>query len=315
MGGAARPDYTGVMPHFLRALLATALLAAPAWTWGPAGHHIVATMAWERLSPDVKARVTKLLLDGKFTMAQVSTCPDALRSNPKYPIRPEDQYCLEVAPANPDSGPWHYIDITVPTAEKGLDAYCPKGACVTAKIKDFRDVLRNSNDDAKRREALMYLIHFVGDMHQPLHCAERSCDQGGNQEHVNVTLKSGVQPGHTLHRAWDEDLVVKMMEDAGWVGDEAAVRALLAQIKPDRAAKWARATIDEIAWEGWEIAKSDVYKNIPKYNYCDPDVKANPTPASDLSASYEKEGEKVVHEQLMKAAVRLADLLEKTLTR
>ncbi len=300
------------MVRGLALLVSTAL---PMFGWGPAGHHIVALIAEQRLSPEVRERVRKLLLDGQFTMAQASTCPDALRNNGKNPIRPEDEYCLKIAANNPDSGPWHYIDIPVPKAEKGLEAYCPKGNCVIAKIKDFRDVLRNSNDDAKRREALMYLIHFMGDVHQPLHCAERNCDQGGNLEHANVFLSSGPRPDHKLHRVWDEDLVEKLMEDENLMGDQPVATALASQIKPDRAEKWSKTTLDEIAWEGWEIAKRHVYKDIPLYNYCDPDVKASPTPASDLSAGYEKEGAKLVHEQLMKAGVRLADLLETSLTR
>lgn len=306
------------MPIFLRqAILVTVLglAALPAWPLGSIGHHIVALIAEQRLSPEVRARVAKLLLDGEYTMAQVSTCPDALRSSGKNPIRPEDEYCLKIAKADPDSGPWHYIDIPVPHADKALDAYCPKGNCVTAKIKFFRDVLKNSNDDAQRREALMYLIHFMGDLHQPLHCAERSCDQGGNLEHANVLLKNGERADHRLHRVWDEDLVNRMLEEEKIDGDVAAAELLGKQIKPDRAAKWAQTSIDEMAWEGWELAKSHVYKNIPVFNYCDPAVKASPTPASDLSAGYEKDGAKLIHEQMMKAGVRLADLLEKALTR
>lgn len=271
-------------------------------------------IAAERLSPEVRARVDRLLLDGQFSMAQASTCPDALRFAEKNPIRPEDEYCLKIAAVTPNSGLWHYIDIPVPKTEKSIEQYCPKGACVTAAIKTFRDVLKNSNDDAARREALMYLVHFMGDIHQPLHCAERSCDQGGNLEHVNVTLKRGEIPDHRLHRAWDEDLVQKAMED-DHVTDEKAYAALLAsEMKPDRIARWRGTSIDAIAWEGWEIAKGHAYKDIPKYNYCDPAVKASPTPASNLSAGYEKEGAKLAREQLMKAGVRLAEMLEISLT-
>ncbi|MBV8818314.1 MAG: hypothetical protein JO022_08140, partial [Acidobacteriaceae bacterium] len=98
-------------------LLLLCAVALPGWCWGPEGHHIVALIAEQRLSPEVRERIHKLLLDGKFSMAQASTCPDALRSNGKYPIRPDDQYCLEIAAANPDSGPWHYIDVPVPKPE------------------------------------------------------------------------------------------------------------------------------------------------------------------------------------------------------
>ena len=297
-----------------RCAAALALLAVPSSAWGPAGHRTVAWIADQRLSPEVKARVAALLLNGQFTMAQVSTCPDALRFAEKNPMRPDDEYCAKIAAVIPNTGPWHYIDIPVPKPEKGIEAYCPNGNCVTAKVREFRDVLKNSNDDAKRREALMYLVHFVGDMHQPLHNAERKCDQGGNLEHTNVFLDSGARPDHRLHRVWDEDLVDKLMEEEKITDPQVLATTLAGRIKPTQAEKWKHTSIDQVAWEGWGIAKDHVYKNIPVYNYCDPAVKATPTPASDLSAGYEKEGAKLVHEQLMKGGVRLADLLENAMT-
>jgi len=184
---------------------------------------------------------------------------------------------------------------------------------VTPGVATFSGLLANSPSPAKRREALMYLIHFMGDIHQPLHCSERSCDQGGNLEHANVFLRSGERPDHRLHRVWDEDLVDKLMEDRSWKSEQQAATALARQITPAHADQWRNASIDEIAWEGWRLAKNEVYKSIPMFNYCDPAVKANPTPASNLAPSYEKEGEKVVREQLMKAGVRLAALLETAL--
>jgi hypothetical protein len=299
--------------RLLTALLFLCLAAIPAWSWGPTGHHVVAMIAEERLSPEVQDRIRKLL--GEFTMAQASTCPDVLRAAERHAPKPEEQYCLKIASVIPNTSPWHYIDIPVPTADKALKDYCPQDACVTAKIRDFRNTLKNSNDDAKRREALMYLIHFIGDIHQPLHCSERSCDQGGNLEHVNVFLKAGERPDERLHGAWDVDLVDRLMEEEKIADEEKFARSLARDIKPATAAKWQISSIDEVAWEGWKIAKEHVYRDVPFFNYCDPAVKASPTPASDLKSGYEKEGTKIIHEQLMKAGVRLAAMIESSLTR
>jgi hypothetical protein len=291
------------------------LLVSPVGAWGPAGHSIVAIIAEQRLTPEVRARVVHLLLDGQFTMAQISSCPDALRSAERVPLKPEDQFCLKIAGVPSGSGPWHYIDIPVPKPQRTLEAYCLDGNCVTARIKKYRDVLRNSNDDAQRREALMYLVHFMGDIHQPLHCAERECDQGGNLEHVTVTLPSGERPDRRLHTAWDIDFLDKLMEDAK-IGDAPAYAALLENsISPKQAGAWKIASIDDIAWEGWELAKKHAYATIPDLDYCDPDVKAQAPVATYLGSGYEKEADKIVREQLMKAGVRLANLLNENLTR
>ena len=150
----------------------------------------------------------------------------------------------------------------------------------------FRDVLRNSNDDAKRREALMYLVHFMGDIHQPLHCAERQCDQGGNLEHVTVTLHSGERPDRRLHAAWDIDFVDKLMEDAKITDPEAYATLLANSVQPKQADAWKGASVDEIAWEGWELAKKHAYDAIPDLDYCDPDVKAQAPVATYLGSGY-----------------------------
>ncbi len=294
--------------------LISCLSISPAHAWGPAGHRIVALIAEQRLSPEVKARVAHLLLDGQFTMAQISSCPDALRAAERVPLRPDEEFCLKIAAVHVGSAPWHYIDIPVPNAGKSLDQYCPQGNCVTAKLAQFRDVLKNGNDDAQRREALMYVVHFMGDIHQPLHCAERQCDQGGNLEHVNVYLKSGERANHRLHGAWDVDLLDRLMENAK-IKDDARYAAELADaISTKPAQAWSTASIDDMAWEGWKLAKDRAYDEIPDLNYCDDAVKALAPVPTDLSHGYEKEADKAIRLQLMKAGVRLANLLEQNLT-
>ena len=307
------------MPFFSRTLFGGSLLAFTfvhsALGWGPAGHRIVALIAEQRLTPEVRARVTHLLLDGQFNMAQISSCPDALRGAERVPLKPDDEFCLKIASVPSGSGPWHYIDIPVPNPQRTLEGYCPNGNCVTARIKAYRDVLRNSNDDGQRREALMYLVHFMGDIHQPLHCAERECDQGGNLEHVTVNLHSGERPDRRLHAAWDVDFIDKLMEGAKTTDLQAYAELLANDIRPKQADGWKGTSIDDIAWEGWELAKKHVYPLIPDLDYCDPDVKAQAPVSTYLTSGYEKEAGKIVREQLMRAGVRLANILNENLTR
>jgi hypothetical protein len=273
-------------------------------------------IAEQRLSPETRSRVSRLLMDGQYTMADVSACADALRAAERGALRPEEEYCVTVAGGIPkDSGPWHYIDIPIPATSQSLDAYCPNGNCVVAKIKSFTNTLRDSADEPERRAALMYLIHFIGDIYQPLHCVERKCDQGGNQEHVNFYLKNEERVDHRLHQVWDSDLVDKSKTDAKITDDRLYAISLVNALKERDADKWAQQSIDEIAWDGYRIAEQHAYRGIPEQDFCEMKERPVKPLITDLNSDYEKEGASIAREQLMKAGVRLAELLEKNLTR
>ena len=256
------------MQSYLRPILLVAM-SAPAWCWGPAGHHIVALIAEQRLSPEARARVNHLLFDGKFTMAQISVCPDALRAAERGAIRPEEQYCVEVAGQVPkDSAPWHYIDIPYSVKSGALDPYCPAGACITAKIAAFARTLHDSKDDGERRAALMYLVHFLGDINQPLHAIERNCDQGGNQEHVDFYLKDQERADRRLHAVWDSDLLDKAMADDKIADEGQYADSLRAAIKEQDAGKWAQESVTQIAWDSHDLAVRYAYRGIPDQDFC-----------------------------------------------
>jgi hypothetical protein len=79
-----------------------------------------------------------------------------------------------------ETGPWHYIDIPINQPHLDMKRDCPTGNCVIAKIEDFEKLLAAPASTAEqRKEALMFIVHFIGDMHQPLHCADNK-DKGGN---------------------------------------------------------------------------------------------------------------------------------------
>jgi hypothetical protein len=285
------------------------LAAWPVTAWGPAGHRIVALIAEQRLSPEVKAKIAKLLLDGKYSIADISSCADAIRStNP----RPEEQFCRDLAgTVPPTNGTWHYTDIPLPTKAKTLDAFCKDDNCATARIRLFSDILRTSTDDAQRRQALLFLVHFVGDIHQPLHAVERACDRGGNSERVNFVAGEQQHPNAALHSVWDGDEVTLLLKNSKVTDERAYAAALNAKINPGDAKKWARATSDQMAWESYKLAKKIVYRGIPFQDFCQ---KPPPTPiVTDLTLKYEQDGTKVVREQLMKAGARLAAMLEEDL--
>jgi hypothetical protein len=290
-------------------VLITLLMAAPAWSWGFTGHRIIALIAEQRLSPPVRERVRKLLMDGKYSLADISVCADRLRDTDRK--RPEDEMCRWVAGAVPSTNEkWHYIQIPVPPP-KTLAAFCPQGDCVTAKITSFADTLRASKDPAEQRQALLFLVHLVADVHQPLHAVDRSCDKGGTSERVNFFVDGKKHADVNLHHVWDTDELELLMTDYNVTDEHAIAEALIASISTAQAESWVAATAEQMAWESYRIAITTVYPAVPYQDFCG--AKEAASIETDLSLSYEKDGSKVVQKQLMKAGVRLAAMLEAAL--
>lgn len=160
------------------------LLTAPSMVlaWGANGHRIVGRIAMNHLT-DEAARGVQCLL-GPEGLDQVSTWPDEIRSDPAWK----------------KADPWHFIDIddneTLETAQRD-----PKGDVLEA-IQRFSNVLRDPQASREsKQEALRFLVHFVGDVHQPLHVG-RHADQGGNK--IKVTL---FNQETNLHSVWDSGLI------------------------------------------------------------------------------------------------------------
>ena len=196
------------------------MLPAPTLAWGGEGHRITALIAYKLLKPRAKANVD-ILLQGR-TIAEVSTWPDDLK-RPWVGFDPNPKCVVPgVDGCNPNYRPetalWHFVDIPVESNghfSKDAD-YCRstrQGDCIVLAIDDFVALLNRSTEQAfssykvdKKRQyhdALGFLVHFLGDLHQPLHCAERNNDGGGNS--VQVTWQNG--PQTNLHSVWDGELV------------------------------------------------------------------------------------------------------------
>lgn len=186
--------------HFAmtRRLLALAFLlavASPAFAWGRLGHRLVADLAADDLNAKARAEVERLLAgEPEPTLAGVANWADDLRAN------------------DPDLGKrsskWHYADI----AEHGCADYvpprdCPNGDCVIEAIRAQTAILADrSQPIAARRQALKFVVHFIGDVHQPLH-AGFSRDKGGNTVQVRIPTAGGGDKGGNLHSLWDSGLI------------------------------------------------------------------------------------------------------------
>jgi len=230
-----------------RVVLAAVLLCglgAPAGAWGPEGHSVVAEVAQRRLSPQAQAMVERLLGPGHALAAIAS-------------------WAYNVRVFRPATANWHFVDI--PLAADTFDAArdCkpnPKnGDCAVAELDRLRDELRCAPDKDKA-EALKFAVHFVGDIHQPLHTVGDAV--GGNAIKVDVFMRGQKNCGgpcelthmaSNFHKAWDGDLINKMVWDwgayvdrleAGWLNGDEAKRESADGAPIGRAAivKWAEDT-------------------------------------------------------------------------
>jgi hypothetical protein len=167
------------------ALLVLVLLLAissPVYAWGPNGHRIVGRIAMNHLSEEAGRAIECLL--GPVGLDQASTWPDEIRSDPNWK----------------HADPWHFISIeddqTLETVVRS-----PNGDLLEA-LQRFEAVLRDPGAGKQaKQEALKFLIHFAGDIHQPLHVG-RAADEGGNK--VEVTWFDAKT---NLHTVWDSHLV------------------------------------------------------------------------------------------------------------
>jgi hypothetical protein len=210
-------------PSLLRWLQAFALLCvAPALAWAPEGHRIVGALAQRQLTPQAAAAVANLLRgEPEPTLAGVADWADTLRQDD--PARFKRTHG------------WHYADFPRGDCNYVPPRDCPAGNCVIGAIDAQRNVLADPRQPRQARvDALKFLVHFVGDIHQPFH-AGYADDKGGNR--YQVSLRTDVHPesyararyidgvqGTNLHAVWDYDILASRGIDARHYADELAAR-------------------------------------------------------------------------------------------
>jgi nuclease S1 len=242
----------------------------PAQAWGPEGHEVIARIAADNLSPAAHLRISQLLGgDAPALMVLDSNWADEIRAD------------------RPGTTNWHFVNIEV--GSKGYDPRrdCARDDCVVAQIGRDLAVLRDPKaQHGAKLEALRFLIHFVGDLHQPLHAADRH-DKGGNNLIVFLNGKRT-----NLHRVWDEDVVVALGPDPG-----AVAGAIEAGLAPQDKTKMAAGTPADWANESFSVATKEIYARIPSRG------------PVRLPRDYTKRENSVVRLQLARAGIRLASLL------
>jgi hypothetical protein len=189
--------------------LALFLHAPDAAAWGGQGHRLVARIADSELTPQAHAEVARLLAgEPDPTLAGVATWADDLRkSDPTLGKR---------------SAPWHYVNLAENDCGYVPPRDCPNGECVVEALKAQTAILADPNHSLPmRRQALKFVVHFVGDIHQPMH-AGYAHDKGGNDFQLQFNGK-----GTNLHSLWDSGMLFDRHLD-----DDAYLKQLLALPRP-----------------------------------------------------------------------------------
>ena len=224
---------------------------------------------------------------------------------------------------DPSTAPWHFIDIPLGVTQGSAQRFCGAGGCVTQAIADQLAILKDKNaPGAKRAAALRFIIHFVGDLHQPLHGSTNS-DRGGNCVPVKYFTRNPHSRNNSytqnLHHVWDTEIPESQMQGA----DPAEFADTLDAAFEGSFAAWQQGgmQLDAWAWESHDHAVETAYGAFGKVIAVEPDVPVN-TCADDnnigqrmlhkhlvIGAIYRDQAASVVEERLAQAGIRLAMIL------
>lgn len=274
-------------------------LAAPpsARAWGYAGHEVIAAIARAYLTPKAKAAVDAILgadPDSLTATDMVSraTWADAYRGA-----------------GHRETASWHFVDLELDRPD--LSAACfgfpasqgdastgSANDCIVDKLGEFtRELADPTTNPSERQLALKFVLHFVGDIHQPLHASDNQ-DRGGNC----VQLALGGPRTTNLHSYWDTAVVQALGSDPS-----ALAQSLIGKITPTTKAEWERGDAKAWAMESYGVAKAKVY-TLGSRAGCGGDQ----GPVS-LPPGYAETAPKVAALQMERAGVRLAMVLNHAL--
>lgn len=245
----------------------TTYLPLQASAWGMLGHRIVGEIADSYLKPKTRLAIQGIL--GNETLAMSANWADFIRSDTSF------KYI--------DS--WHYINLPEGLSQQDLFTYLEKYPApnVYSKIKELVAQLKNPKSTLEQKQfALRLLIHFVGDIHQPMHTARKN-DLGGNK-----VLLTWFGEKSNLHRVWDEGLI--NYQQLSYTEYAKAINhPTTAQIYD-----WKKSTLNGYVWESYQLCNK-IYADIK--------------PEAKLGYRYNFDWINSVNEQLLKGGVRLAKIL------
>lgn len=267
------------------ALLAVGLSASSAHGWGREGHRVIGEIAWHFLTPEAEAEVERLLQDGRYdSLGEIGNWADAH-------ARLYDTF--------DDRNTHHYIDVDPEADAVDMARDCPPEGCIIRAIRDLETALGDrSTPKWERAEQFYFLVHFIEDIHQPLHVVHPDMT-GGNE-----TMVSFFGEQSKLHRVWDSLMIRRRLKDF-----EVPQSSKAWEIGPWK--RWAY----ELRF-GIDAAQADAWRRD-----LDPEAWALEAiaPSRQLTFAIEQDEElgdeyyeramPFIEQQLQKAAIRLAAML------
>lgn len=272
--------------RFARYLALLSLLPTPLFAWGAKGHSVVAEIAERGLTPSAAAVVRDLNYNAP--LRDIASLPDDWRGEETRKVR------------TTNTGAWHYSNIPNDQATFVRERDCKDDNCIVAAIERNVAILRDRKATREaRREALVYVVHFVGDIHQPMHAAggmvkneetgQMEPDRGGNSV---KTRYLGIETN--LHSMWDS-MLIEWGEDTV----EEYVDYLLtfemrgrpvAELQTGTAVDWINESHYAAVHNAYDIGNGRI------------------------GAAYAQKNIGVVYERLLRGGLRLQRLLNETLT-
>jgi hypothetical protein len=259
-----------------------------AFAWGTEGHRVTGMVASELLTPRARIRVNQIIAGGD--LSDIALYMDINRK--------------ELSEKIPGSEKWHYDNQPV-CKTLTFEQYCPKDECASAKIPMVAKVLKEGDaPNLDRAMALRFLVHMIGDIHQPLHAADDG-DLGANLKFVLIPESD---LGRRLHGVWDTDIVKRALRGAN---ETAYAKDLLQRFK-DSVPAWQGGTVRDWMNESHSLSKYVTYAKLPKFECGKPweSTIVSPVP---LTEEYMKVAADTVPAQLAKAGARIAYMLNQAL--
>jgi hypothetical protein len=304
--------------------LLSLVAATPAFGWGCDAHRIVALIAWARASDGARTAAAALL-------AADPVPPQTLGCGPSTPnpLADVSMWADAVREDEPETAPWHYVDVPRDADRAELRRACRSGRCVTEALERQLALVRSGAPTAERARALRFVVHLVADLHQPLH-ATTNGDRGGNCVPVTY-FGERTRPSHggerwspNLHAIWDTDLLRSLLRAGHEPASGYAVG--LARRFADEMAHWQREPprIEDWAWETHAVGADVAYGRLPRSIPIEPHVRPETCRANReigrrmaelhlrVEDGYVDAVRTALDTQLAKAGARLAGLLDRS---
>jgi len=296
------------------------VFACPAFPWGCLGHQVVGIIAFDELTPHARTMTARLLEGQPADPAPRRFCPPSRL----VPVADLSNWADDIREVRKETAGWHFIDIPLGATRDHLNDACgTSGDCVTAAIRRQLEVLGSATSPHEQAEALLFVIHFAGDLHQPLHAVSNN-DRGGNCLPVKFfdrgpeLNRTGAGYHPNLHSVWDTDMVDR-------IADGREPRAFAEALRLEFAAEMAQwkqqpVNLDDWAWESHQLAADTTYGKLPRAVPAEAPRRIESCTdqnvgermfrlQEEINAKYFQASSPVIRLQLARAGTRLAILL------